>query len=71
MLTLSLMRPEDHLVVAHVYNNAKTDLTYNYRPEYIKDTYEAYLFTRVRCSLGKGRSRADDTSSCGSTCGRA
>jgi len=47
MLTLSLMKPADHLLIAHIYNNAKADLTYNYQPEYIKDSYEAYLFTRV------------------------
>ncbi len=47
ILSLSLMKPADKLIVAHIYNNAKTDLTYNFRPEYIRDTYESYLFTRV------------------------
>eukprot|EP00826_Nyctotherus_ovalis_P042871 TRINITY_DN4477_c0_g1_i5.p2 TRINITY_DN4477_c0_g1~~TRINITY_DN4477_c0_g1_i5.p2 ORF type:complete len:282 (-),score=76.41 TRINITY_DN4477_c0_g1_i5:1942-2787(-) len=50
MLTLSLMKPTDRLYIAHVYNNAKTDLTYNYQADYIRDSYEAYLFTRMPSS---------------------
>jgi len=41
------MKHNDRLLVTHVYNKAKTDLTYNYKPEYIRDSYEATLFTRV------------------------
>ena len=41
------MKNADNLLVTHVYDSTKTDLTYNFRPEYIRDTYEADLMTKV------------------------
>jgi nucleotide-binding universal stress UspA family protein len=40
----SMLHPSDHLTVAHIYNNSKTFLPFDMKPEALKSKYQQLTF---------------------------